>query len=194
MRHNVLYVERMLWTLIITVSLTSCAGVAGGVSKVHPPTRDHTGAVRLAEVMQLKTRQEIVSLGPHYQHILASGIRDANLHDGSLAAGRVYCCGGPPETRNSIWFYVPNEVNVEVGNLVLVRMGRQPSKSDPGLVNTAVQVRHNEISQGPCRWVPEKEGLWMRILYCDWMEEEGWIKTEGIWETWLKPAPQIGAK
>jgi len=139
--------------------------------------------------MQLATRQEIVTLGITYEHLLASGIKDADLRDGRLGAGRVYCCGGPNETINAIWFYVPIGVNIEVGNIVEIKMGRQPSKNEPGAVNTAVRVLYKQISEGPCHWVPEREGLWMRVLHCDWMEKDGWVEREGIWKTWLKPVP-----
>jgi hypothetical protein len=134
--------------------------------------------------MGLATREEIVALGVHYEHLLASGIRDEDLHYGSLGAGRVYCCGGPPEEDGAIWVYLPSGVNVKVRDFVEVRMGRQPAENDPGVVNTALRVR----DKAGCRWVPEKEGLWMRILYCDWMEREGWIERGGLYKTWLKPS------
>lgn len=175
-----------LRALVIVTSLASCSSV----SRVHPPTADDAGVVRLTEVMQVGTRQEIVALDSHYKHLLAAGIRDADLGDGSLGAGRVYCCGGPPELGAAIWFYIPKEMSIQVGNVVEVRMGRQPAGSDPGAVNTAVRVRHQGISQGPCRWSPERDGLWMRVIHCDWMEKEGWVERGGLYKTWLKPAPR----
>jgi len=180
---RMVFLERVIWGLFLIIGLSTCASV----SKVHPPVSDEAGALRLAEVMALATRQEILTLGVHYDYFLASGIKDSDLRDGSIGAGRVYCCGGPPEQDSAIWFYIPTGVNVEPGNIVEVRMGRQPGKNDRGTVNTVVRIRYKDISQGPCRWVPEKEGLWMRILHCDWMEEEGWIERGGLWKTWLKP-------
>lgn len=191
MRHMVLLGYSVVG-VIIMASLTSCASV----SKVHPPISDDTGALRLAEVMQLGTRQEIVALGDHYKHLLASGLNDSDLRDGCLGRGKVYCCGGFLEQAqgNEMWFYIPNDMRVEVGDIVEVRRGRQPTTNDPGAVNTAVRVRHNEISHGPCRWVPEQEGLQKRVLFCDWMEKEGWVERNGLWNTWLKPASSVGAK
>ncbi len=178
--------EQLLWGLFIMVSLASCSSV----SRVHPPTADDAGVVRLAEVMQIATRQQIVALGSHYNHLLAAGITDSDLRDGSLGAGRVYCCGGPPEQGAAIWFYIPRELNIQVGNIVEVKMGRQPADSDPGVVNSAIRVRHLNMSQGPCRWSPERDGLWMRVIHCDWMEREGWVERDGLYNTWFKPAPR----
>ena len=176
---------RALRPLFVALGLTSCATV----SLLYPPVPEQTGALRLAEVMQFAQRQQIVSSGIHYEQILASGIKDADLHDRSLAVGRVNCCGGPAETRNAPVFYIPSDVSVELGDIVEIRMGRPPGQNDPGMINTVLRVRHKGIAQSPCRWVPEREGLWMRVLYCDWMEKEGWVERGGMWKTWLKPHP-----
>jgi len=175
--------------IFTNIFLVSCATV----SKVHPPFRNENGTLRVAQVMQLATRQEIIGLGVHYKHLLASGIKDSDLRDRSLAVGRVYCCGGPPEEGMAIWFYVPEGLTIDIGDIVEIRMGRQPSKCDPGAVNTAVQVRQKKDDvNGPCRWIPPDPKLWMRVLYCDWMEKEGWIEKGGRQKTWLKPAPAKG--
>jgi len=179
------FFKRMARVLFITTAVTSCATA----SRIFPPVQDETGALRLAEVMQFARRDEIVRLGVHYEEILASGINDSDLSDSSIAVGRVYCCGGPAETRNAPFFYIPTDIAVELYDIVEIRMGRQPNQTDPGVVNTVVRVRHKGISQSPCRWVPEREGLWMRVLYCDWMEKEGWVEKGGLWKTWLKPGP-----
>lgn len=163
--------------------------MTSGVSKVHPSIKEDTGALRLAEVVHPPaTRKQIVSLGLHYENLLAAGIKDSDLRDGSLVEGRMYCCGGEIETSSALWFYVPEGLQVEIGDIVEVRMGRQPGKNGPGEVNTAMRVRQKGITNGSCQWVPDKPGLWMRVLYCDWMEQEGWIERKGLYNTWLKPA------
>ena len=163
---------------------------AFSVSKLYPPTRDHTGVLRLAEVMSIATRQDIIQSGVHYQHLLASGIPDAALVDGSLGDGKIYCCGGPNETGYSVWFYVPSDLKIEVGDIVEIRMGRQARGSDKGTVNVATRVREKHAAPNPsCRWDPPNDKLWARILYCDWMEEEGWTLTKGLNKTWLKREP-----
>lgn len=164
-----------------SISLLSCATV----SRLHAPDPDETGALRVAEVVKVATQQEIVSVR---EHLLASGMSDADLQDGGLVVGRVYCCGGNIDQSTAPWVYVPREISVEVGNIIEVKMGRQSTNNDSGAVNTIVRVRHKRISNSPCRWVPEQKGLWMRILYCDWMISEGWTEKSGLYKTWLKPA------
>jgi hypothetical protein len=78
---------------LLSFGITSCATV----SKVHPPYENETGSLRLAQVLQLAYRQEILNLGVHYKYLLASGLHDSDLQEKSLGAGRVYCCGGPAE-------------------------------------------------------------------------------------------------
>ena len=159
----------------------------GGVPKVHPPVNEEYGVSRVTEVMAVATR-DVIKKCDAYDFLIASGIPDADLHDGSLGAGRVYCCGGPNEQGNAMWFYIPDGMKVEVGNIVEVSMGRQAGKGDRGEVNRAIRIRHEHLAQSPCRWVPEDERLWMRILHCDWMENEGWVEKGGLWKTWFKPA------
>lgn len=177
-----------LWWIVISFALTSCTST---ILKIYPPTSDDSGFLRLAEVMHLATRQEIVSVGILYDQLLASGISDADLRDGSLAVGRVYCCEGPLEKGGALWIYVPNPEIIEVGNIVEVRMGRQPATNDTGVINTLERFRHKRISEAPCRWVPERQGLWMRILYCNWMENEGWTERGGLYKTWVKPVSSM---
>ena len=176
--------NRLLTALIpMLLVCSSCSSTL----KIFSPVTEDGGAIRLAEVVYLGKRHEITALEDVHQHLLTSGIQDSDLQDGSVVVARVYCCGGLEE-QLQIWIYVPPSLPVEVGNIIEVRMGRSPSENDHGAVNTAVRVRQRGISNGSCRWVPEQQGLWMRILYCDWMKEEGWIERTGLDKAWLKPA------
>ena len=171
--------------LVLGFAIAGCARV----SKVYPPYKNEAGSLRLTQVMQLASRQEIVKLGVHYKYLLDSGLHDSDLQDKSIGAGRVYCCGGPAEEGMGIWFYIPPGLEITPGDIVEVKMGREPSGNDSGMVNTAVRVRQRKgVSNPQCRWVPDNEKLWMRVLYCDWMEAEGWVEKKGFESTWLKPA------
>ena len=177
--------NRLLTVLIpLLLVCSSCSSTL----KIFSPVTEDGGAIRLAEVVYLGTRHEVTALRDVHQHLLASGIKDSDLQDGSVVVGRVYCCGGSVEQGLQIWIYVPPTLEVKARNIIEVQMGRSPSENDPGAVNTAVRVRQQGIGNGSCRWVPEREGLWMRILYCDWMEAEGWVERGGLDKTWLKPA------
>ena len=46
-------------------------------------------------------------------------------------------------------------------------------------------------TNGPCWWDPKNEILWRRVIYCDWMPQEGWVNQEGFnkfYIGWYKPA------
>jgi hypothetical protein len=162
--------------------LCSCATP----SKLYPPIADDNGVSRLGEVMAVATKQEIQSLEAHYQNLLASGISDADLNDGSVVEARVYCCGGNIEQSSAPWCYVPPGIEVTVGDIIEIKMGQLPSNQNTGRVNTVIKVRQHGLSSGSCRWVPDNPALWMRVLYCDWMKEEGWVERGGLYSTWLK--------
>ena len=177
--------------LCVLASLLVANSSLAGSSRVYPPTKKWAGALRMTEIMALATRGEIQSLGIHYDHIIASGIRDSDLRDGSLAVGRVYCCG-PTDKGLAMWLHIPQGIEVEVGDIVEVRMGSKPRGGDTGRVNTATRVRvKKEAADKSCRWVPPDENLWRRTLYCDCMEAEGWIFRGGMYKTWMKPASSL---
>ena len=174
------------------VALSFYASIAGaGTSKLHPPDKDHAGALRAAQVALLATREAILGFGSNLDILLASGLTDADLTDGSIAAGRVNCCHESTEQSSEIWFYVPPDIKAREGDLVVVRMGRKPSKQDPGAINVAVEIRERaDVAESRCIWDPPNERLWTRIIYCDWMPAEGWTLESGLWKTWLKrPEP-----
>jgi hypothetical protein len=161
-----------------------------GTSRLYPPSKDQAGALRLAQVVQTATREEILKLTTQREHLLASGLQDSDFKDGSLAMGRVYCCHPSTEEGTAIWFYVPPDKPVNPGDIVEVRMGREASKNDPGRVNALVQIRQKkDAAESHCSWDPPKDFLWRRVLYCDWMPTEGWTLAKGSHNTWLKRAP-----
>jgi hypothetical protein len=175
---------------LATVLILTC--LAGGVSnaatsKLYPPSKDQAGALRLSQIMQLATREEILKLTSSRQLLLASGLKDSDFKDGSLAMGRVYCCHQSTEEGTAVWFYVPHDVPVKPGDIVAIRMGHESTKNNPGVVNMAVEVREKEgAPDAKCSWDPPNDRLWRRMLYCTWMPAEGWTRTKGAWATWLR--------
>jgi hypothetical protein len=150
----------------------------------------------LAMVVQTFDRTSIVDSGEQGMlgRLLAEGITDADISDGSVALGIVYCCGGKITQETAIAFYVPPEYRLQEGDVVEVSLGRIVSKKeikrgDKGTVNRAVSVRESfKDETGVCRWDPPNETLWMRVLYCDWMLGEGWKRRGGLSPGWyLEP-------
>jgi hypothetical protein len=181
---------------LMMICLLACAVSSAGTSKLYPPSKDQAGALRLAQVMTTATREEILKLTVQRELLLASGLQDSDFKDGSLAMGRVYCCHPSTEEGTAMWFYVPPDAPVSVGDIVVVRMGHEATKKDPSSkVNTLVEVREKkDAPNSHCSWDPPKEFLWRRVLYCDWMPAEGWTLKKGSWNTWLKPASDAPAK
>jgi hypothetical protein len=140
--------------------------------------------------MQLATREEILKLGEQLEHLHASGIKDSDFRDGSVAVARIYCCHPSTDAGTAIWFYTPTGLQAQVGDFVVVRMGRKATKKDGGTVNLAVEIReHKDAPNTQCSWEPPDETKWRRLLYCKWMPAEGWtLKKSLLHETWFKPA------
>jgi hypothetical protein len=90
-------------------------------------------------------------------------------------------------------FYVPTDFRVAMGDVVEIVLGRtatkkERKKGDQGTMNRVAQIRDSfESEAGSCRWDPENETLWMRVLYCDWMPGEGWQYRGGLSNGWFKP-------
>jgi hypothetical protein len=147
-----------------------------------------TGSHRLGQVAYLGTRQEIMETRPMIGVIAASGVDTTLLRDGSVIGAVIYCCGGPNEEETARIVYVPAEIEVALGDIVEYRVGHPPDEKEIGALNIVVRIREKGADFGNhCRWDPPDDRLWHRILYCDWMDAEGWIKKGGIMSAWYKP-------
>jgi hypothetical protein len=175
---------------LVTMFCISCGLAFAGTLRFYPPTKDEAGALLLTQIVNLATRAEILKLGDHTLQLLASGLKDPEWKDGSLAVGRINCCHQSTEAGSALWFYVPPDVPLELGDIVEVRLGRESTKTDPGAVNTAVRVREKQNApDSQCLWDPPNDLMWARILYCKWMPAEGWTLKNGMHKTWLKRDP-----
>lgn len=182
-----------LTALLIMTCLASPFSSAG-TSRLYPPSEAETGGLRLTQVVGIATREEILKLGDNLQHLLASGLKESDFKDGSVAMGRIYCCHHWTEEGTAIWFYVPPDVPVTLGDIVIIRMGRKATKKDPGTVNVAIEVREKkDTPNSQCSWDPPNDAMWTRVLYCSWMPAEGWTLRNGLHKTWLKSASDAKA-
>jgi hypothetical protein len=164
-----------------------------------PPLRIHSdevpaGSLRVAQVVAIAQREDILKLEA-YKGIIAAGVADSDLTDGSVVMARIYCCGGPTketsaEYANRRMLYVPKELRVGLGDFVEIRVGRPPEHGDGGRLNTVTRVVAKDGDQPErCWWDPKNDKLWLRFPYCDWMPKEGWVKQGGISPAWFKPSP-----
>lgn len=148
------------------------------------------GSLRLAQVTVIANRAQIVTEGKEtYDAMIASGIKDSDIVDGSVVIARIYCCGGSNERVNALFLFVPQGLDVALGDIVEVRSGRPPKDGDTGVSNTVTRVvEKHGAADSKCWWDPKNDRLWARILYCSWMPDEGWIKQGGLFNAWYKPA------
>jgi hypothetical protein len=179
---------------VVVLTMLLGAGCAGTPRRAIFPKDEPPRSLTVAQIMLRFTRDTLVQRGDKdYKTLLASGIADAEITDGTLAVGRINCCHEPLERANMLAFYLPSALGAEVGDFVEVRLGRSPAKEDdPGEANQATQLVQKRDASGPCRWEPPQQGV-MRahgsVIYCDWMRQQGWV-AEGtapsIYKSWIK--------
>lgn len=184
--------RRALIYLHLYIAMLTLFGCARGPSRLYQPEGYGAppGSHRLVEVMDLAQKSQVQQLRGIYEPLAAAGIKDAASRERSIGAGRVYCCGGLLDEAHMNYFYIPLGIQVEPGDIVEIKCGSAPQGGKPS-VNTVVRVvQLKNDATGTCRWVPpdQRRG---RILYCDWMPQQGWVKHKGslFVETWIKPAP-----
>jgi hypothetical protein len=153
------------------------------------------GSLRVAQIVAVAKREDILKLKETYTAILAAGIADSDLQSGSVVVARIYCCGGISETLSSEYvnrkmLYVPKGIKAAIGDFVEVRVGRPPLNDDGGRLNAVTRVvAQAGDSPERCWWEPRNPSLWLRYPYCAWMPREGWVKQGGTSPAWYKPVP-----
>lgn len=177
---------RMCLIILCCALLSACTSTL----KIHTDFLP-AGSLRLAQVVTIIKRAELITSKskPTYDAIIASGIKDSDIVDGSVVIARVFCCGGVSAKADATVLFVPKGLSVSLLDVVEVRSGRSPKGGDTGLLNTVTRViQRNEEKDAHCWWDPKDDRLWLRVLYCDWMPKEGWIKKTGFYQGWYKPA------
>ncbi len=179
---------KMVLRILLVLSLLGLGGVSHAEKKFAAP-----GVHRIVEVVYLADRSEITD-GPGrwaYERLIAQGIRDSEIVDGSFAVGRVYCCKRDPADDFTLNFYAAPDLGIELGDFVEIILGVASQDKSGAQPVLSVAVRKRERANDPasaCWWDPEQPGLWMRVIRCRWMESEGWVYQTGMHKTWYRPA------
>jgi TPR repeat protein len=178
--------------LLLLVPLTV---IAKPNSRLQPRFDKDAGIHRLAQVARIASRQDVVAMGDQRQLLYDAGISDANLGDGRVVSARVYCCGGPNEESEAIWVYVPPSTEVVVGDVIEVRMGDPKASGSLAAINVVQRIRAKpEEVPAKCHWDPPDDYKWARNLYCEGIEQEGWVHRGGIYNMWMKPRGDAAAE
>jgi hypothetical protein len=181
----------ILPTLFVASLLSSCASTSmkSYSDDVAP------GSLRLIQVIDVASRADMLQGKIFYEELIRTGISDSDIHDGSMVVGRIYCCGGSAELPTRQYAYVPLIRDLQPLDIVEIQSGFPPANKERGTVNRVTRVvQKANVQNGQCRWIPPDPGLWMRVLYCDWMKSEGWIEQTGWNHTWLKPPANQDSK
>ena len=198
---NLIYNLRIFDTLLVlclvlglaaSCSSTPNTSATGGMSRFHA-LNVPDGSLRAGQVVFVATRQDIDEERWLHDTMTAAGIPDTDIRDGSIVITRVFCCGGPNEAATAITAYVPKHLPVNVGDIVEIWSGRslkrgEPLGPQPNTVTRIVEAKN--AAPRKCRWVPENEAMWLRVIHCDWMEAEGWQRQTGLYPVWVR---SIGA-
>jgi hypothetical protein len=156
------------------MALGACATSGGKLNEA--------GTLHAAEIVEVESRADIIASPAVHGALEKSGVTDASIVDGSVVTVRILCCG-PPSVSNPHGLYNGQALALKTGDIVEFRW--------PGgdHVNTVTRVlQQADQKDGPCWWDPKDEKLWRRVIYCDWMPKEGWVKQEGLSKGWYKPA------
>jgi hypothetical protein len=153
--------------------LCACAVPAG---KLGEP-----GTLHAAQVVQVLTRSDILASKGIHESLTNSGVSDAAIADGSVVVVRTLCCG-PPNTSNPHGALNPQLLPLKEGDVVEFLW---PGGS---AVNSVTRVLQPASQTGACWWDPKNDKLWRRVVYCEWMPSEGWVRQEGLTTGWYKPA------
>jgi len=185
--------QAMLAILILAL-LTSCSlppntPIFASTSRFHAQNVPD-GSLRAGEVVHVGTREQVVAGGWAYDVLLAAGIPDSEITDGSVIIVRVFCCGGDNEEATALNVYVTPDEKAGVGDIVEIWSGQMLEQGEPlgPYPNTVTRVLEKGGSaQGACRWSPDNPGLHVRVIFCDWMPSEDWIQQEGLYPVWVNP-------
>ena len=175
-------------------TLAACAGSPNtslftNNSRLHA-NRVPDGSLRLGQVVQIATREHVTQDEFLSNALKVAGISGEQIRDGSVIAVRVFCCGGPNEEVTAQMVYVPQKYQVAISDIVEFWSDHIVSEGEIGetLPNTVTRVRQTaNASHKVCRWEPDAPGKWVRVLYCDGMQSEGWIQQDGLHPVWVNP-------
>lgn len=180
------------WILFLVLIMAGCSSALSTHTDFTVP--DYS--LRLSQVVEIESRAVVLENKKLYEALLASEIGDSNITDGSIVVARIYCCGGIGEESLAIVLYVPNGIHVALGDIVELRTGHPPERGEVGSLNTVTRVVQKRGDDGNnCWWDPKDSRLWQRVLYCDWMPKEGWVKQGGLSPAWYRPSvPDLPGK
>jgi hypothetical protein len=175
------------------LTMLSAACASGTVIDKYQSDYVPAGSLRLGQVIKIARGEEVLENKQLHNLVSASGVSDAEINEGSVVLARVFCCGGltrntSSEVANARVAYVPQGMQVGLEDMVEIRVGHEAAGGTGPVMNRVTRVvQKSGQDDGSCWWDPRDDRLWLRILYCKWMPNEGWVKQGGVNPAWFKP-------
>lgn len=155
---------------------------------VNPETEEY-GVLRAAGVMYLSTADDFKQHRTLHDTYAAAGVAESDMVDGASVVARMQCCQPNPEYSGPVVLYNQQHLPVSVGDFIEFRVGGLKSPDHKNELNVITRVlQHGESADGTCWWEPRNPALWKRIVYCEWMQQEGWRRDDNKrLPGWYKP-------
>ena len=160
------------------------------------PPEPKTAYLLLAQIGGFDTREQVLNnlkkddkLARDFETL---GVSVEEIGNKSFVITRSTCCGGPGEW--SIGAFVPPNIDADIGDVVEIRHS-QEEVGEHAMFNVVVGVRakpgpSGDLTGTACRWVPDNERLWLRNIYCEGLEQDGWQEFgKGVRHEWRKLLP-----
>jgi len=156
---------------------------------------DASGVLRAAGVVQVATRDDIKKASSYYKDMLAHGVDEASIVDGSLVVVRMLCCRDNLKASALAYLYNPRAIKVAPGDFIEFRIGDAKAPNTPEAFSSVTRVLQPvDQTDGKCWWDPRDDRMWMRFVFCEWMPAEGWVKQDSKMNpAWYKPAGVAGS-
>jgi hypothetical protein len=169
------------WLVPIAFLITALPGCQS--FRAPEPT---TPYLALLQIGTYFTREQLLADQEAVRQLQTIHVDLETIGDKSVAMARAKCCGGPDEWDTAV--FIPSNIETDVGDIVEAR--HHPRQGGLVVPNVVVRVREKQGGTS-CRWVPENERLWLRNLYCDGLEKEGWKELQWVGRRcWVKELPE----
>ena len=125
---------------MLLILVASCANT----SRIHSGHGVPEGYHQATEVVYLASKEEIMRTPDAYDVVRSAGVEDGDIRNGSIAFGRIFCCGGQgnAETESLAVVYVPLGLSPAKGDIVEFIAAKDPEGKDPGSLNTGISIRN----------------------------------------------------
>jgi hypothetical protein len=169
--------------VVLGLTLHGCSSTPANTETVQ------YGVLRAAGVAYISTADDFKAHKTLHDTYAASGVAESDMVDGASVVARTQCCRPDTENSGPVVLYNQQHLPVSVGDFVEFRVGGLKSPDHKSELNVITRVlQHGEPEDGACWWEPRNPALWRRIVYCEWMQKEGWTRDDNWrYPGWYKP-------